>query len=78
MALVRPPGLTRFRTHDLPGSRRPAGWVGHNARALVGLRVTADRPFDEQPAGAPTPDGRALGDKPWARSRFDIVLAPGN
>ena len=46
MALVHPPGLTRFRTHDLPGSRRLTGWEEHNARALVGLRVTADRPFD--------------------------------
>lgn len=46
MALVHPPGLTRFRTHDLPGSRRLTGWEEHNARALVGLRVTADRPFE--------------------------------
>ncbi|WP_439659649.1 AraC family transcriptional regulator [Lentzea sp. HUAS TT2] len=48
MALVHPPGLTRFRTHDLPGSRRLAGWEEHNARALVGLRVEprAGRPFD--------------------------------
>ncbi|MFD4671517.1 AraC family transcriptional regulator [Lentzea sp. NPDC058450] len=46
MALVHPPGLTRFRTHDLPGARRLTGWEEHNARALVGLRVTADRPFD--------------------------------
>lgn len=43
-----PPGLTRFRTHDLPGSRRLAGWEEHNARALVGLRAQplGDRPFD--------------------------------
>ncbi|SER55886.1 AraC family transcriptional regulator [Lentzea albida] len=46
MALVHPPGLTRFRTHDLPGARRLAGWEEHNARALVGLRVEADRPFE--------------------------------
>ncbi|HEX7305883.1 AraC family transcriptional regulator [Lentzea sp.] len=48
MALVHPPGLTRFRTHDLPGARRLAGWEEHNARALVGLRVTPQegRAFD--------------------------------
>jgi AraC-like DNA-binding protein len=48
MASVHPPGLTRFRTHDLPGSRRLAGWEEHNARALVGLRAQpfGDRPFD--------------------------------
>ncbi|GHH30299.1 AraC family transcriptional regulator [Lentzea cavernae] len=46
MALVHPPGLTRFRTHDLPGARRLAGWEEHNARALVGLRVEASRPFE--------------------------------
>jgi AraC-like DNA-binding protein len=48
MAPVHPPGLTKFRTHDLPGSRRLAGWEEHNARALVGLRAQplGDRPFD--------------------------------
>jgi AraC-like DNA-binding protein len=48
MASVHPPGLTRFRTHDLPGPRRLAGWEDHNARALVGLRAETpdDRPFD--------------------------------
>jgi AraC-like DNA-binding protein len=48
MASVHPPGLTRFRTHDLPGSRRLVGWEEHNARALVGLRARplGDRPFD--------------------------------
>lgn len=45
---MHPPGLTRFRTHDLPGSRRLTGWEEHNARALVGLRALplGDRPFD--------------------------------
>jgi len=32
--------------------------------------------FVEQPARTPTPDGRDLGDRTWARARFDIVLAP--
>jgi AraC-like DNA-binding protein len=48
MPSAHPPGLTRFRTHDLPGSRRLTGWEEHNARALVGLRARpfGDRPFD--------------------------------
>ncbi|SFR29563.1 hydroxyquinol 1,2-dioxygenase [Lentzea waywayandensis] len=45
--------------------------------SVFGVKESLIKRFDEQPAGAPTPDGRALGDKPWARSRFDIVLAPG-
>ena len=41
-------GLTRFRTSDLPGSRKLAGWEEHNARSLVGLRVRplAGSPFE--------------------------------
>lgn len=48
MVSVHPPGLTRFRTHDLPGPHRLTGWEAHNARALVGLRALpfGDRPFD--------------------------------
>ncbi|MDX8149061.1 dioxygenase [Lentzea sp. BCCO 10_0061] len=44
--------------------------------SVFGVKESLIKRFEEQPAGAPTPDGRALGDKPWARSRFDIVLAP--
>jgi len=32
-------GLTRFRTSDLPGVRKLAGWEEHNVRSLVGLRA---------------------------------------
>ena len=32
--------------------------------------------FDSQPVGAPTPDGRDIGESTWSRVRFDIVLAP--
>jgi AraC-like DNA-binding protein len=48
MASVHPPGLTRFRTHDLPCPHRLAGWEEHNARSLVGLRAQplGGRPFD--------------------------------
>ncbi|WP_439659652.1 dioxygenase [Lentzea sp. HUAS TT2] len=44
--------------------------------SVFGVKESLVKRFDEQQAGAATPDGRALGDKPWARSRFDIVLAP--
>ncbi|OWY81657.1 hydroxyquinol 1,2-dioxygenase [Rhodococcus sp. BUPNP1] len=33
--------------------------------------------FAQQSPGTPTPDGRDLGDRSWAKARFDIVLAPG-
>lgn len=46
MASVNTHGLTRFRTSDLPGSRRLDAWEQHNARALVGLRA---RPLGELP-----------------------------
>ncbi|MGW6934604.1 dioxygenase family protein, partial [Lentzea sp. NPDC054927] len=44
--------------------------------SVFGVKESLVKEFAGQPAGAPTPDGRALGDKPWARARFDIVLAP--
>ncbi|MGW6446315.1 dioxygenase family protein [Lentzea sp. NPDC055074] len=44
--------------------------------SVFGVKESLVKRFEEQPAGAPAPDGRALGDKPWARSRFDVVLAP--
>jgi hydroxyquinol 1,2-dioxygenase len=45
------------------------------ADAVFGVRDSLVRDFDRQPAGTPTPDGRAV-DGPWTRTRFDIVLAP--
>jgi hydroxyquinol 1,2-dioxygenase len=44
--------------------------------AVFGVKDSLVRDFEQQPAGTPTPDGRDLGDTPWARVRFDIVLAP--
>ncbi|HEX7305880.1 dioxygenase [Lentzea sp.] len=44
--------------------------------SVFGVKESLVKRFADQPAGTPAPDGRALGDKPWARSRFDIVLAP--
>jgi hydroxyquinol 1,2-dioxygenase len=44
--------------------------------SVFGVRESLVKDFTEQPAGTPTPDGRDLGDGPWARARFDVVLAP--
>ncbi|TJY66249.1 hydroxyquinol 1,2-dioxygenase [Arthrobacter sp. CAU 1506] len=43
---------------------------------VFGVKQSLIKNFDEQLAGTPTPDGRALADQTWARTRFDIVLAP--
>ncbi|MCY1159478.1 MAG: hydroxyquinol 1,2-dioxygenase [Citricoccus sp.] len=43
---------------------------------VFGVKQSLVKDFVEQPAGTPTPDGRALGDATWAKARFDIVLAP--
>ncbi|MFC9790352.1 dioxygenase [Rhodococcus sp. NPDC127528] len=44
--------------------------------SVFGVMESLIKDFAEQPAGTTTPDGRDLGDQPWARTRFDIVLAP--
>jgi protocatechuate 3,4-dioxygenase beta subunit len=44
--------------------------------SVFGVKESLVRDFDVQPAGTPTPDGRDLLDRSWARTRFDIVLAP--
>ncbi|AUI51498.1 dioxygenase [Arthrobacter crystallopoietes] len=44
--------------------------------SVFGVKDSLIKKFDQQPAGTPTPDGRDLGNQTWARTRFDIVLAP--
>ncbi|GGG61476.1 6-chlorohydroxyquinol-1,2-dioxygenase [Kocuria dechangensis] len=44
--------------------------------SVFGVQDSLIKTFEEQPAGTPTPDGRDLGERQWARTRFDIVLAP--
>lgn len=44
--------------------------------SVFGVKDSLIKEFHTQPAGTPTPDGRIL-DQDWARTRFDIVLAPG-
>jgi hydroxyquinol 1,2-dioxygenase len=42
---------------------------------VFGVKESLVKDFEQQPPGTPTPDGRDLGDRSWARTRFDIVLA---
>lgn len=44
--------------------------------SVFGVKDSLIKTFEEQPAGTPTPDGRDLGGRTWAKTRFDIVLAP--
>ena len=44
--------------------------------SVFGVRESLVKDFTQQPAGTPTPDGRGVGGRAWARARFDIVLAP--
>jgi hydroxyquinol 1,2-dioxygenase len=44
--------------------------------SVFGVKESLVMDFDQRPPGTPTPDGRELGDRPWSRTRFDIVLAP--
>ena len=44
--------------------------------SVFGVKDSLIKKFETQPAGTPTPDGRELDSQSWARTRFDIVLAP--
>ncbi|MGV9865855.1 dioxygenase family protein [Rhodococcus koreensis] len=44
--------------------------------SVFGVKDSLITHFEQQPAGTPTPDGRELNDRSWARTNFDIVLAP--
>lgn len=44
--------------------------------SVFGVKDSLIKQFTQQTVGTPTPDGRDLGDRSWARTRFDIVLAP--
>lgn len=44
--------------------------------SVFGVKESLIKKFETQPAGTPTPDGRDLDNQSWARTRFDIVLAP--
>lgn len=44
--------------------------------SVFGVKDSLIKRFETQSAGTPTPDGRDLAGEEWARTRFDIVLAP--
>lgn len=44
--------------------------------SVFGVKDSLIKQFVEQKTGTPTPNGRDLAGHPWARTRFDIVLAP--
>ncbi|WP_267618506.1 dioxygenase family protein [Gordonia bronchialis] len=44
--------------------------------SVFGVKDSLIKRFDRQAPGTPTPDGRDLGGRVWARTRFDIILAP--
>jgi hydroxyquinol 1,2-dioxygenase len=46
--------------------------------SVFGVKESLVKDFDVQAADAPTPDGRDVGPHGWARTRFDIVLAPAS
>lgn len=42
--------------------------------AVFGVKRSLAKHFQQQPSGAPTPNGRDLAGQTWSRVRFDIVL----
>ena len=44
--------------------------------SVFGVKDSLIKKFETQPAGTPTPDGRDVNSQPWARTCFNIVLAP--
>ena len=70
--LVTAPGYRRLVTHVfVEGDHQLV--VGDS---VFGVRDSLVKRFEDQEGGTPAPDGRDLGGRPWARARFDIVLAP--
>ncbi len=64
-------GFRTLVTHIFPrGDELP------DRDSVFGVRDSLIVDFESQAAGSPTPDGRTIGEMPWSRVRFDIVLAP--
>lgn len=70
--LVSAPGRRTLITHIfVEGQELRTG-----GDAVFGVKESLVRVFERQQPGTPAPDGRDLGERAWARVRFDIVLAP--
>jgi len=68
--MVTAEGLRTLVTHIFVCGDELLGWD-----TVFGVKDSLVKDFEEQPAGTPPPDGRAV-DGTWTRVRFDIVLAP--
>ncbi|MFD7021754.1 intradiol ring-cleavage dioxygenase [Promicromonospora sukumoe] len=70
--MVTAPGLRTLVTHIfVRGDELLA------SDSVFGVKDSLVMDFEEQPAGTPAPDGRAV-EGTWARTRFDVVLAPAD
>lgn len=70
--MVAAEGLRTLVTHTFVAGD-PQLEIGDSVFGVKDSLITA---FTQQTPGTPTPDGRDLGDRTWARARFDVVLAP--
>ncbi|MFS8097915.1 hydroxyquinol 1,2-dioxygenase [Lentzea alba] len=70
--MVTAPGFRTLVTHIFVDGD-PQLEIGDS---VFGVKSSLVKQFVSQPPGTPTPNDRALGDKPWTSARFDIVLAP--
>ena len=69
--MVTAPGLRTLVTHIfVRGDEHLA------SDSVFGVKESLVKDFVEGAPGTPTPDGRDVQGRSWARSRFDIVLAP--
>ncbi|OZC67792.1 hydroxyquinol 1,2-dioxygenase [Rhodococcus sp. 06-470-2] len=71
--MVTAPGMRTLVTHIFV-----SGDELLDSDTVFGVKESLIKDFVEQPSGTPTPDGRDLGDRTWARADFDIVLAPAD
>ena len=69
--MVTHPGLRTLVTHIFVDGD-PQIAIGDS---VFGVKDSLIKEFHIQPVGTPAPDGRTI-DGDWARTRFDIVLAP--
>lgn len=72
--MVTYPGMRTLVTHIFVQGD-PQIEIGDS---VFGVKESLIKNFEEQAPGTETPDGRDIGNRTWARTRFDIVLAPQN
>lgn len=72
--MVTAPGLRTLITHIFVEGD-PQLEIGDS---VFGVKDSLIKKFEVQEAEAPTPDGRDVGSTGWARTRFDVVLAPAS